>query len=746
MNTRRVKTNLSFIIVAAVLLELISGLQFVYSRHLLEKELENRADSELRKKANILNNSRARFESVLSEHLWDMELYLAEPDSMYAIGEWILRYSPRVVCAGIAFKPYYYPEKGRLFEPYAFWKDGEIVFEQLGSEDHDYTEGEIYKYVMENNKEYWSRPYFDSLVTHRNLITYCIPFTGTQDRVNKRKGGHRNDTGKSEVVAMLGLDLETSFISDTLNSNNPYESSFVLLMNTEGDLIAGPDSSLATPRCVDYVQKMLRAANNGEVEIDSTLNEVQDENIHIKNHLKIKRMEFRDPDDNYLGYVFYCDLSNNWQLAIVCYDDEVFGPLYKMRKYVFLLMLLSLILLTFIIMRFVRNDIRLEQSEASKDRMDHELQLARGIQMQMLPVQGNGPCKTANGELGLDLSGTLIPAREVGGDLYDYFIRDENLFFCIGDVSGKGIPAAMFMSATVNLFRSAIRRLSSPKVIMEEMNAILSANNPGLTFVTAFIGKIHIPTGTMSYCNAGHVQPVLQRGNGNSAKEIITLDVVPNIPLGFDGSFRFVEQGIQLAQNDMLVLCTDGITEARNPAHQMLGTKRWQDIIACGGDLIASVRMFMSNAEQADDITLLTIRLLAHPQPLAWTMPNSADSWEKVKNGMQEMSLCAGFDQRTRRKMLLAMEEVFMNIVHYSGASEIRVSIGQAEGVSGLTVTLVDDGIPFDPTTQAETDVDKIVSERQVGGLGIVLVRQIMDDIHYRREENSNIFTMTKKL
>ena len=725
MNTRRVKTNLSFIVVAAILLELISGIQFLYSRHLLEIELENRAEWELRKKADILDNSRTMFESYLSNHIWDMEQYLATPDSMYEVAEWILMSNPHVVCAGIAFTPYYYPEKGRLFEPYAFRKDGKIVFEQLGVEEHDYTKGEIYNYVTENNKDYWSRPYYDSLLTHSNLITYCLPIYGQKFRK------HRSGEGEMGVIAMLGLDIETTFFNDTLNTDNMYESSFVVLFNKEDDIITYPDMKYASLECVKEVLHVMR-----------------DEKEHKPSQSgKCTVADFHDPDDGSKGYVFFCDLRNNWQMGVVCYDDEVFGPLYHMRLLVFLMMLLALLILTFLILRFVHNDIRVEQTQAAKQRMDNELLLARSIQMQMLPAGPGNNGLTNNGQLGVEIYGKLIPAREVGGDLYDYFVRDENIFFCIGDVSGKGIPAAMFMSATVNLFRSAVRRLSSTKAIMEEMNAILSANNPGLTFVTAFIGKIHIPTGTMSFCNAGHVPPMLLKGQtAQGPSTVESLDVVPNIPLGYEGSFRFVEQGIQLSQNDMLVLCTDGITEARNPENQMLGILHWKEIIAQGGDLIESVHRFMLDAEQADDITLLTVRLLANPQPFVCTLPNRMDSWERVKSALAEMSLCAGFEQRMRRKMVLAVEEIFMNIVHYSGATEIGVSISRTDGARGLTVTLCDDGIPFDPTAQEEVDVTKTTSDRQVGGLGIALVRQIMDDIRYRRENDRNIFTMTKKI
>ena len=163
--------------------------------------------------------------------------------------------------------------------------------------------------------------------------------------------------------------------------------------------------------------------------------------------------------------------------------------------------------------------------------------------------------------------------REVGGDLYDFHREQDELWFIIGDVSGKGVPAAMFMSAAVNLFRAAGVRANSPKEIMQEMNAVLSENNPSFTFVTAFIGCLHIPTGKLLYCNAGHCAPIVKRLAPSGLVRGERLEVEPNIPLGYDGKYQFVEQGCMLGQGETLVLYTDGVTEARNSAREMLGMK-----------------------------------------------------------------------------------------------------------------------------------------------------------------------------
>ena len=164
------------------------------------------------------------------------------------------------------------------------------------------------------------------------------------------------------------------------------------------------------------------------------------------------------------------------------------------------------------------------------------------------------------------------------------------------------------MSAAVNLFRATGVRANSPKEIMEEMNAVLSENNPSMTFVTAFVGCLRIPTGELIYCNAGHCAPII-----SSQDSVFSIQMEPNIPLGFDGRYSFVEQGCMLGEGDTLVLYTDGVTEARNSAHEMLGMKRWAEIVERGqwnvDSLLNDVQAFMGEAEQADDVTLMTIHL-----------------------------------------------------------------------------------------------------------------------------------------
>ena len=258
--------------------------------------------------------------------------------------------------------------------------------------------------------------------------------------------------------------------------------------------------------------------------------------------------------------------------------------------------ILGILVVGLLIRRMMRDQKEKSLLETQKEVVEHELQIAHDIQMGILR-----PDFPQDGDV--QVKALLEPMKEVGGDLYDFYREGDFLWLIVGDVSGKGVPAAMFMSATVNLFRASVRRFSSPKEVMEEMNAVLSDNNPSFTFVTAFIGRLHIPGGELLYCNAGHCKPVLSSGT--------VLSVIANIPLGYDGTFQFKEQSFLMEKGQTLVLYTDGITEARNTSREMLGMKRWTDIVAAGGDLLAAAQEYMGDAEPIDDITIMEIKLIS---------------------------------------------------------------------------------------------------------------------------------------
>ena len=400
-------------------------------------------------------------------------------------------------------------------------------------------------------------------------------------------------------------------------------------------------------------------------------------------------------------------------------------------------LVLSILVVGVLIRRMLRDQQEKARLETEKKVMDLELHIANGIQMGILrhdfPQDDD-----------MTVYADLLPMREVGGDLYDFSRQGDVLWFIIGDVSGKGIPATRFMSAAVNLFRSALGHQTSPKAIIEEMNAVLSENNPTLTFVTAFIGRLHIPSGQLLFCNAAHMPPMVK----SSDNSVRLINMIPNIPLGYEKTFKFVEEGCMLDMDEKLVLYTDGVTEARDTERKMMGEPKWLDIVSHDDDLLEAVKRYIGEAEPTDDITLMTIRKKSAAQPVSVRVPNHIEQWPSLRRTLHEYGVCVGIEKHTLKKLEIALEEAVVNVISYSHATEMELKIQRSSlnvQRPALNVTLTDNGVPFDPTS-SECDTAKVIEERQIGGLGISLLRQITDEQHYQRTDEKNQLTIIKYL
>lgn len=273
-----------------------------------------------------------------------------------------------------------------------------------------------------------------------------------------------------------------------------------------------------------------------------------------------------------------------------------------------MLTLAGVLILAFIIHRAAKDINKLQQATLEREHIDSELNIARKIQMEMLP-KGNAVVSRND----CNIFGSLIPAKMVGGDLFDYFIRDEKLFFCIGDVSGKGIPAALIMSADYTLYRSITAYESNPSRIMKAINEASCHNNDSNMFVTMFIGVLDLPTGRLRYCNAGHDKPFV------IGQEVRTLQAKPHLPLGVMDDVLYTTEEDVLAKDDMVFLFTDGLTEAKNENREQFGLKRVETLLKRfnrRGDIPTEtlinevserIAAFVDGAEQSDDLTMLAI-------------------------------------------------------------------------------------------------------------------------------------------
>jgi sigma-B regulation protein RsbU (phosphoserine phosphatase) len=249
----------------------------------------------------------------------------------------------------------------------------------------------------------------------------------------------------------------------------------------------------------------------------------------------------------------------------------------------------------------------LKSTTAAKASIESELKIAHDIQMSMVPK--TYPAFPDRDDI--DIYGFVRPAKAVGGDLYDFYINDEKLFFCIGDVSGKGVPASLVMAVARSLFRNISAYTQNPSHIVMSLNEALSSNNDTGMFVTIFLGVLDLATGHLSYTNAGHNNPLIMINN-----EVSELACDSNIPIGVMSGWQFSSQDLQFNTGDSIFLFTDGLNEAEDINLSQFGMDRVQQIMKSTVNqpqtlietMNSSVKMFVGDAEQSDDLTMLDIK------------------------------------------------------------------------------------------------------------------------------------------
>lgn len=395
--------------------------------------------------------------------------------------------------------------------------------------------------------------------------------------------------------------------------------------------------------------------------------------------------------------------------------------------------------------------------EAAKTRMQEELNVGRDIQRSMLPrVFPAFPDRKE-----LELYAVLEPALEIGGDLYDFFLVDDHrLCFVIGDVSGNGVPAALFMAMTKIMVKTRAASDPSPASIVTHVNDALSAENDSCMFVTLYLGILNLRDGTLLATNAGHNPPLLKRRDGQF--EWLTAQDGPLV--GPMPGIAFKESAIQLNPGDELFLYTDGVTEADNRRRELFGKDRLQAVLNQSravsvldrlGDVMHAVRAFAGDAPQADDITMLGLRYHGvAPSDVAarvfrQTMPNRLMAIPTLQMAFEQYVA-----QWARAKPLIptlnmALDDLLNNVVQYAFPNDPTEHHIEVEGEvrdECVVLTITDDGIPFNPLTVAPPDLSVLLHEREIGGLGIHLVRSMFDEVAYHRNVGRNVLTVKKKL
>ena len=435
--------------------------------------------------------------------------------------------------------------------------------------------------------------------------------------------------------------------------------------------------------------------------------------------------------------------GKNMIMTIIIPDADMYRRLRLSSLFFALVALTGIFTVAFIAHRLVRNLLKLNEIQIKEQHIEDELAIASTIQQALLPSG-----KLNSSIHSIDIKGLQIPAKFVGGDLYDYYVRDNKLFFCVGDVSGKGVPAALLMTISHSLFRTVSAREDHPEQIMETLNSSISDNNPDIMFITMFLGVMDLSTGTIRYCNAGHNPPIVIR---NGQAEL--LDTEPSLLLGVDAAAHYSANELTLSKGDTLLLYTDGLTEAENIRKELFGERRALETAAISGTLTASEQMermqqavhtFVDGAEQSDDLTMLVIRFMGNDNTLC--MSNDIEELNKLEPFLNGIFERENLDMSMLPQIDLALEEAVTNIIMYAypegekGTAELTVEVADGQ----ISATLIDSGTPFNPLQQQEANLDVSLEERKIGGLGIHLIKEIMDVVEYAYEDGRNVLKMKK--
>jgi ammonium transporter len=390
-----------------------------------------------------------------------------------------------------------------------------------------------------------------------------------------------------------------------------------------------------------------------------------------------------------------------------------------------------------------------------RDRMEDELNIGREIQMSMVPLVF--PPFPDHGEF--SVFAALEPAREVGGDFYDYYFIDEERFcFCIGDVSGKGVPAALFMAMAKTLIKSRAADDRSTASILTHVNDELSVDNNNCMFVTIFSGILNIRTGELLYTNAGHNPPYLKRKDG----ALRPLDQRHGPIIGAVEGIVYAEGRDTLEPGDLLLLYTDGVTEAmdvddrlfsENRLAQMLASMDTDDAEKVVDNTVVAVKAFEGEAEQTDDITVLALAFHGSPADALMAerrivirshLPEIATVIEKFETFAEEF----GVPRPIAMKFNLMFDDLLNNVISYAYQDDDVHDIEVRMELAGerLIVTITDGGVPFNPLSVVTPRTDLALEDREAGGLGIHLVRNLVDDVSYQRRIDKNVLTLMSHL
>ena len=772
-----VRVSLWVVFFAAIIFNVALGFLFYQAREAVRQEAISRATTILDKTSLRVEGILNRVEVASNMTKWLVQRHPNKADSMFVYSRGMLLNNPDFYNCSIAFEPYYFKDKGRYFSAYTKHIGDTLRTIQGGSDHYQYFFTDWYLMSQLLEKPCWTEPYMDLDVatnTSEMVTSYC--------QTIKDKQG--------QVIGVINTSLSITWLSQTISSVKPYPNSYSMMIGRGGTYFVHPDTTKITRQTI-FTQTLEQP--------DTALTALGLAMTHGEEGMKHMNIDGQD------CYVFYKPLGQTGcSMAIVCPESDIFGGFDRLRNSVRAIVLVGLLLMLFLFIRIITRELQplrrlaheaetiasgqfdavlpdfqrideigqlshsfgnmqqslvkyideLKSTTSQKASIERDLRIASSIQMGMLPED----FPTSEDRDDVQLYASLTPAKEVGGDLFDFYFRDEKLFFCIGDVSGKGVPASLFMAVTRSTFRTVSAHESMPDRIVTTMNKTIADMNKTHMFVTLFVGVLDLPTGRLHYCNAGHDAPLLV-GAG-----LGELSCDSNIPVGFMPTWKYSLQEAQIFTGTTIYLFTDGLTEAMNADKELFGMERVNDVAFQALSqqqqeprqiitrMTEAVHQFVGEAEQSDDLTMMAIQYIKQQRDVrmrkSLVLPCDVQEVPRLNAFVEEVCQEVGFDELTTMGIKLAVEEAVVNVMKYAYPSGLQrdVTIEASSNDVRLKFTIIDSGQPFDPTVQAEVDTTLSAGERKIGGLGIHIIRQNMDSINYERMDNLNVLTLRKKI
>ncbi len=663
------------------------------------------------------------------------------------------------------------------FAPYYFRRDGKLAYASLAGADHNYQEEAWFTDAVAAGQPLWVEPYFDEAGGKVLMTTFAVPV-------------YRQDAmGKRFLYAVVTADVALAELHNYLQRLGLGASGFGILLSRNGIFLSTRDpanimqhysrAAAAAPDQATW-QEMFNAALEGQVITRQVAC------IDVPGNCVIR-----------LGSL----ASTGWPVGVVYSEHELTSPLREFQLKTGVTGLLTLLLMALAVIvvsrrltrplgalalatrRIAQGDLEaplpkaqgsdevaglidsfaamkqdlksyiadLEAAAARRSRLEGELGAAREIQMAMLPQGG----EASELQDAYSLWARVLPARSVGGDLYYYHRSDRMLVVAVGDVSDKGVPAALFMARAISLIQQLAASTIDPAAAMASLNTALETGNENCMFVTLFLGVLDLDSLELRFSSAGHTTPSLAR---NAAVTPVAQQQGP--ALGLAPGLAFPCNSLQLQAGDRLAIFTDGIDEAFNDQDQMFGVDRFNEALLnslarpgsiAGAEIFDVLARFAGGTPQSDDISLLLLDI-ANGKTASTRMRSDFTRGPgltgRVQAWLNQVLAPLALPGQVLGDLMLVTEEIVSNIDKYAGlAAQASIALAVEVDARQLVIEVRDEGTEFNPLVQARrAHLGSATEEASIGGLGVHLITSLTERQSYRREQGCNILRVTKLL